>query len=64
VGASRWSSDPRPRRFGRKEPERKAKRKLLDRSPKRRKALKGEAPECRELKEALRGGGKLTPPRG
>jgi hypothetical protein len=32
-------------------------RKLMDRSPGRRKALKGEAPECGELKEASRGGG-------
>jgi hypothetical protein len=64
VGGSRWSSDPRPRRFGVKEPERKGEWKRSYRSPGRRKALKGEAPECRELKEALRGGERLTPPRG
>ena len=52
---SRWSSGPRPSRFGRKEPERKDERRLSYRSPERSKALKGEAPECRELKEALRG---------
>jgi hypothetical protein len=56
VGGSRWSSDPRPRRFGRKEPERKGGWRHPNRSPERRKALKGEAPECRELKEAFRGG--------
>jgi hypothetical protein len=57
VGASRWSSTHRPRRFAREEPERKRRRKLFLRSSKRRKALKGEAPECRELKEASRGEG-------
>jgi hypothetical protein len=39
-------------RFGGKAPERTSRFERVNRLPLRKKALKGEAPECRELKEA------------
>jgi hypothetical protein len=52
VGRNRWSAAVRPLGFGRKALEWKAVGKPTDRSPCRSKALKGEAQERWELKEA------------
>jgi len=54
-GGRRWSADARPKRLCRKAQERKRREETFFNSLGRRKALKGEAHERRELKEASTG---------
>jgi hypothetical protein len=55
MGASRWSAGIKPSGFDRKAPERNRKFERMPASFGRRKALKGEAHERWELKEASQG---------
>jgi hypothetical protein len=64
MGASRWGADGRRKESSGKARGRRGSWETEDRSSWRRKALKGEAQERWELKEAPEGWGELTPSRG